>query len=449
MTQAWDLYHNCFLAAKEAPDEFRLLVTELGSLQGVLKNLRDDVNSDGSFVDKLDPQRKDMLERCLRSCFSTLQKLQSLVIKYRDMGLGDGLQFWRRISWTAKKKEISDMKARVMAHTCNISLCLSSIQNSSLARIEARLLPALERQESVPDEERSTPTREEDDSVSYLKPTHKRNSSSMDASEPSNGLSRRLTESTLVERPNYSPLQGEDDVESDSVSPIASSPRLKEGSMPPSRARRASSINTNGRRLSPSPSRGRGDDYNDAKTSARKLLAQMPPKFSRQASGPAPLRRGTEKYDIRDELASAMAQLSKVKQHERATRPLRIPSRNIPRPQDYKGIVEEFEADAEEEMQYRRLNMRDWLKIGTWWLLKARYKLNSMEKPRNSGSGASSSGQTNYSTPSVQGFVDLLKVSWIVFDVVSDGDYEVSLRADENRNILLNLADVRVQEWLD
>jgi len=29
---AWDLYHNCFLVAKEAPDDFRQLVNELAQI---------------------------------------------------------------------------------------------------------------------------------------------------------------------------------------------------------------------------------------------------------------------------------------------------------------------------------------------------------------------------------------------------------------------------------
>lgn len=102
-------------------------MTELGSLQGVLKNLRDDVNSDKSFVERLDENRKEMLERCLSQCFDTLRMLQKLVIKHRDLGIRDGLQFWMRMKWVGKQGEISDLKERIQMHTCRLSLCLSSI----------------------------------------------------------------------------------------------------------------------------------------------------------------------------------------------------------------------------------------------------------------------------------------------------------------------------------
>ncbi len=124
---AWDLYHNCYLVAREGPDEFRQLVNELASLQGVLRTLRDDITSDKSFLEKLGENRKQTLERCLAACFETLQKLQELVIKYRKLGIGDGVQFWRKIKWVTQQKTIANLKAKVMVHSCNLSLCITSI----------------------------------------------------------------------------------------------------------------------------------------------------------------------------------------------------------------------------------------------------------------------------------------------------------------------------------
>lgn len=113
--------------AREAPDEFRQLVNELASLQGVLRTLRDDVNSDKSFLERMGDNRKQTLERCLASCFETLHKLQKLVVKYRELGVGDGLQFWKKLKWVSKQGEISELKSKIMVHSCNINLCMSSI----------------------------------------------------------------------------------------------------------------------------------------------------------------------------------------------------------------------------------------------------------------------------------------------------------------------------------
>ena len=124
---AWDLYHNCYLVARDAPKDFRQLIDELGSLQGVLRTLNDDINSDESFIERLGDSRKETLERCLGSCFNTLNKLQKLVFKYRELGVSDGAQFWRKLKWAGKQGEIADLKSRLVVHTSSISLCMHSM----------------------------------------------------------------------------------------------------------------------------------------------------------------------------------------------------------------------------------------------------------------------------------------------------------------------------------
>lgn len=124
---AWDLYHKCYLVAREAPDEFRHLVNELASLQSVLRSVRDDINSDISFLENLGENRKESLERCLSGCFETLRRLQKLVIKYQELGSAHNLAFWKKIKWVTERNVIADLKARIMAHTCSISLCMTSI----------------------------------------------------------------------------------------------------------------------------------------------------------------------------------------------------------------------------------------------------------------------------------------------------------------------------------
>lgn len=122
---AWDLYHNCYLVARKAPEEFRQLVNELASLQGVLRSLRDDINSDKSFLQRLGDERKQTLDRCVANCFDTLKKLQRVVHKYRDLHNEEG--FWKKLKWVGKQSEISDLKSKIMVHTCHLSLCMTSI----------------------------------------------------------------------------------------------------------------------------------------------------------------------------------------------------------------------------------------------------------------------------------------------------------------------------------
>lgn len=123
----WELYNQCQPVAKNAPDGFRSLVNELGSLQGALRALGDDVTSNTSFFEKMDEERKNILERCLNACFQTLQRLKALLSQYREMGIGEGKLFWQRIKWITQRTQIEDIRSKIMVHTCNLSLCVSSI----------------------------------------------------------------------------------------------------------------------------------------------------------------------------------------------------------------------------------------------------------------------------------------------------------------------------------
>jgi hypothetical protein len=53
----WDLHNQCHAVVKHAPDGFRKLVTELGTLQGTLRTFGDDMSSHASFFEKMDKDR--------------------------------------------------------------------------------------------------------------------------------------------------------------------------------------------------------------------------------------------------------------------------------------------------------------------------------------------------------------------------------------------------------
>ena len=125
----WDLYHTCYLVARDAPDGFRQLVNEVANLQEALRNLRGDVTSNPSFFDQLDDGRKQIFGRCLKSCFATLHRLNDLITRYQSLGIGDGKQlFWQKVKWASQRGHIEELRSKIMVHTCNIRLCMSSIE---------------------------------------------------------------------------------------------------------------------------------------------------------------------------------------------------------------------------------------------------------------------------------------------------------------------------------
>lgn len=79
--------------------------------------------------------------------------------------------------------------------------------------------------------------------------------------------------------------------------------------------------------------------------------------------------KGGKPQDVGEAVAEAIKELSKIRQKEQSSRPLRIVRQDpVHRPDD--SLKERFQRLADDELRIRRLNARDWLRVATWWLLK-------------------------------------------------------------------------------
>lgn len=121
----WEVYNQCQAFAKDAPDGFRNLVTALGTLQGVMRTLSDEVISNTAFFENMSEARRMILERCLNGCFETLTWLTRLLNEYRESGISEGKNFWQRIKWATQRAQVENIRSKLIVHACNLSLCLS------------------------------------------------------------------------------------------------------------------------------------------------------------------------------------------------------------------------------------------------------------------------------------------------------------------------------------
>lgn len=153
---------------------------------------------------------------------------------------------------------------------------------------------------------------------------------------------------------------------------------------------------------------------------------------------------GSKAPNVVDVIAEAMQELARVRQQEQSARPLRIVRQDpVHRPHD--ALRERFQELAEDELKIRRLNARDWLRVATWWLLKARFNTRVEERSQylSTRGSFSVSGVSNGGISAVkQAYVDLLKASWILYDIIlKDDNDKASLMTDENRKMFYNLSD--------
>lgn len=90
----------------------------------------------------------------------------------------------------------------------------------------------------------------------------------------------------------------------------------------------------------------------------------------------APSNADGDHTNLASVVVDTMEKLQQIRKQEQLSRPLRIEQPDkLHRPDN--GIKKKFEVSISQELKYRRLTTRDWLRVGIWWLLKV-LKLNSL-----------------------------------------------------------------------
>ncbi|GAB1190984.1 hypothetical protein APSETT444_000152 [Aspergillus pseudonomiae] len=306
---SWDLYHNCYLITNDAPEVFKQLVNELASLQGVLRALRDDVNSNTSFFDDLEEGRRNTLQRCLDACLKTLQQLKDLITKYRNLGK----------SFPSTPETLS--RGQRVLRTPPIPGD-DELQLEESLRIEPlRISP-----KNVPMRANSLPTAE----------IHARFSTS---------------ESILSGGSEWSATTA------NTTSPSINDP-LKRSMSHNYVVRRTGSCASESRHL-------RMPSSESEQLNIHPALREEPSSDDRTESPGSEL----DNTAVTSAVATAMHQLQQVQIRESILRPLRYEPRDKlhqPDPQ----LMRIFDALVQDELRIKRLNTSDWLRVAVWWLLK-------------------------------------------------------------------------------
>ncbi|KAJ6138915.1 hypothetical protein N7471_005401 [Penicillium samsonianum] len=447
----WDLYNQCQIIAKDAPAGFQKLVTELASLQGTLHTFADDVNSIVSFFEKMDDHRKQTFERSLGTCLTTLQRLKELLARLKGFETGDGKGFWQKIKWATQRTQIEDIRSKIRVHTYYLSLCTSPIGNVSLARIEKTMLLAMEEDEKIVLSTEASPVRDTDSVVSPMSPGQ-----------------------GLVELP----ANNEEDCEIDIIqevrarmselatnrSSVGSSSKVKHTSTSSESAITASDDSlfdntspTSWLSLNTSPSlstRGRIDHTRmcseqllfggsiDGRTLDGGIWANDSNLAGKQVVHHT---RGYSDADhghphVIEDVTSAMQHLRDVRHQEHISRPIHFePQNQLHRPTT--ETLRIFEASVNDGLQITRLTTRDWLRVATWWLLKGRAALANCNRHNYVSARGSLSPSMESRTTSHQAYLDLLKASYILYDIVLEEEASPSLLVDEDRKSIVELSE--------
>ncbi|CAI7656315.1 unnamed protein product [Penicillium glandicola] len=447
----WDLNNQCQLITKGAPEGFQKLVTELGSLQGTLRTFSDNVNSNTPFFEKMDEDRKQTFERSLGGCLATLQRLKELLVRLKGLETREGNGFWQKIKWAAQRTQIEDIRSKIMVHTCNLRLCISSIGNSSLARLEKTMVLAMDKDEQVALSTEASPVRDTDSVVSPMSPAPgvvELSANNEEECEIDIIQEVRARMSELAN--NRSSVDSSSEVKDTSTSSesaiTTSDDSLFDGTSPTSWL----SLNT-------SPFRPTTGRRNHTRMSSEQLLfggsidgrtldsgiwANDPDLGEKQVVHHSRTYSQAEYGNphVIEAVTSAMKHLHDVRHQDLISRPIRFEPQN----QLHKPTAETlkiFEASVNDELQITRLITRDWLRVATWWLLKARATLANCNRHNYVSARGSLSPSMESRSTSQQAYLDLLKASYILYDIVLEEEASSDLLVDEDRKSIVELSE--------
>ena len=188
---------------------------------------------------------------------------------------------------------------------------------------------------------------------------------SSDTNSPGIGITRMFTGSTLVDpstaiSPESTPsMSSEDTSDFGPASPVT--PNKRDWVQTSTGKTRLSSLDSDSKAL-PTASTTSELDSDPARKQmrSRRLLS---------SAGESSTMKGEKPQNVGEVVADAMKTLSLIRQKEQSARPLRIiPQDPQHTPDD--TLKTRFQEHVNDELQIRRLNARDWLRIATWWLLK-------------------------------------------------------------------------------
>ena len=122
-----------------APEEFRLLVTEVNGLSSSLRILTEEVQNPDSTLRRSGEDRIRTMNEMLSGIRETLQKLEKRLDKHKVLSLNSGSkprQIWSKFKWSTEAAGLDSLRSKIMYHNMIVNLILNSAGNSSLQRIE-------------------------------------------------------------------------------------------------------------------------------------------------------------------------------------------------------------------------------------------------------------------------------------------------------------------------
>ncbi|VTT69147.1 unnamed protein product [Fusarium fujikuroi] len=117
----WKIYTRVYKASRDAPEELRALIQELGNLSNTVKLLNEELRDHEEWLKRAGERRLEYICKVMSQANETLQKMDRLADKYAEFGTGDGLEgskrsfriYWNRVKYALEVSSINELRAKL------------------------------------------------------------------------------------------------------------------------------------------------------------------------------------------------------------------------------------------------------------------------------------------------------------------------------------------------
>ncbi|KAG9506302.1 hypothetical protein J7337_003285 [Fusarium musae] len=116
----WKIYTRVYKVSRDAPEELRALIQELGNLSNTVNLLNEEVRDREEWMKRAGERRLEYTCKVMGQVKATLQKMDRLADKYAELGKGDGLEGsrrpfriqWNRVKFAFEVSSINELRAK-------------------------------------------------------------------------------------------------------------------------------------------------------------------------------------------------------------------------------------------------------------------------------------------------------------------------------------------------
>ncbi|KAF5632436.1 uncharacterized protein FTJAE_7546 [Fusarium tjaetaba] len=117
----WKIYTRVYKVSRDAPEELRALIQELGNLSNTVNLLNEEVRDQEEWIKRAGERRLEYTCKVMGQVKATVQKMDRLADKYAELGKGDALEGsrrpfriqWNRVKFAFEVSSINELRAKL------------------------------------------------------------------------------------------------------------------------------------------------------------------------------------------------------------------------------------------------------------------------------------------------------------------------------------------------